>query len=67
MPNNTNSPKRTGRILLWTALVVSTICNATTSILGFNMIISVAFGVLAATCVAGLVVDHRRGRAPVDA
>jgi hypothetical protein len=53
----TNSRTRT---LLWTALVVSALGNAGTSLAGFSIVVSVAFGVLTLLCGVGLIAHYRR-------
>ncbi|WP_089951615.1 hypothetical protein [Lentzea xinjiangensis] len=54
----TNSRNRRHRTLLWTALALSALCNAGTSIAGLG-IVSIVFGVLTLLCGAGLVVHYR--------
>ena len=51
--------KTSRRPLLWAALAVSALCNATTSIIGLGAV-SIAFGVLTLLCGAALVLHHRR-------
>ncbi|MDG4832788.1 hypothetical protein O7627_26290 [Solwaraspora sp. WMMD1047] len=48
------------RPLLWTALVISAILNAATSLV--NPYLGVGFGVLTLACIVALVVQHRRHR-----
>ncbi|WP_191298867.1 hypothetical protein [Lentzea cavernae] len=62
MTNNeiaTNSQARHRRPLLWTALVVTALCNAAASLAGLTAV-GIVFGFLVLLCGAGLVVEHRR-------
>ncbi|MEV4639139.1 hypothetical protein AB0J80_17470 [Actinoplanes sp. NPDC049548] len=45
---------------LWVLLLVSAAANAVTSTSGLNPVVGVAFGVVALSCIAGLVVSRRR-------
>jgi hypothetical protein len=56
----TNASKQRQRVLLWTALLVSAICNAGTSIAGVGTVVSVTFGVLTLLCGAGLIAHYRQ-------
>ncbi|HKN54233.1 MAG TPA: hypothetical protein VJX66_17160 [Amycolatopsis sp.] len=64
MPNNTSAQdkKSTARSLLWMALVISAVCNATTSATGMNVIVSIGFGLLTLASGVALVAHYRRHR-----
>lgn len=64
MPNNisTQDKKTTGRSLLWAALVITAVCNATTSAVGMNVAISIGFGLLTLAFGVALVTHYRRHR-----
>ncbi|MTD58626.1 hypothetical protein [Amycolatopsis pithecellobii] len=50
------------RSLLWVLLVISLVCNATTSAIGLSVFISGAFGLLTLGSGVALVLHHRRQR-----
>ena len=64
MPNNISAQdkKTTGRSLLWAALVITAVCNATTSAVGMNVLVSIAFGLLTLASGVALVAHYRRRR-----
>jgi hypothetical protein len=54
-------PRRTPlRTTLWLGLFLSAAANATLSSIGVNPFISAGFGLVALSCVAGLIVNHYR-------
>jgi hypothetical protein len=50
------------RSLLWVVLVISTAANGTTSTLGMNVFISIAFGLVTLATGVALVANYRRNR-----
>lgn len=50
------------RSLLWVVLVISTVANGTTSTLGMNVFISIAFGLVTLATGVALVANYRRNR-----
>jgi hypothetical protein len=52
------------RPVLWLLLVISAACNMVTSTAGVTPAVSIAFGVVALSCIVALVVHHYRHRRP---
>jgi hypothetical protein len=62
IPQHPTTTSARARTLLWVAVVISAICNATTSVLGVNVIVSIAFGLLTLGFGVALVANYRRNR-----
>jgi len=63
MNNATPTRKSTAmQSLLWVVLTITLVCNATTSAMGLNPIISVSFGVVTLACGVALIAQYRRNR-----